>query len=236
MPDTKIVVITGAGVSAESGLATFRDAGGLWEGYDINEVASIEGWRKDPENVLSFYNLRRKQAAKAEPNEAHLALAELEDHYDVSIVTQNVDDLHERAGSNQVLHLHGELKKVRSINDPSLIKDIGSDAIEMGDVAEDGGQLRPHVVWFGEMVPMIEPAAEEVSTADILIVIGTSLVVYPAAGLIDYARPNIPKYIVDPSDPQLYDREDWHHYKENAGTGVRKLADKLIKEKTNNGE
>ena len=232
MPDQKIVVISGAGISAESGLATFRDAGGLWEGYDINEVASIRGWEKDPENVLDFYNLRRKQAAEAEPNTAHLALAELENEFEVSIVTQNVDDLHERAGSTQVLHLHGELKKARSVKDESIVVDIGSDPIEMGDTAEDGAQLRPHVVWFGELVPMIEPAAMEVSTADILIVVGTSLVVYPAAGLIDYAKSGIPKFIVDPSDPQLYNFEEWHHFKENAGTGVKKLADKLKKEYT----
>lgn len=230
MPDPKIVVISGAGISAESGLATFRDSGGLWEGYDINEVASIHGWEKDPENVLNFYNLRRKQAAKAKPNAAHHALADLENFFEVSVVTQNVDDLHERAGSTQVLHLHGELKKARSVEDESIVLDIGSDPIKMGDIAEDGAQLRPHVVWFGEMVPMIEPAAIEVSTADILIVVGTSLVVYPAAGLIDYAKPNILKFIIDPSDPQLYDFEEWTHFKENAGSGVQKLADKLKKE------
>ncbi|MEQ8526139.1 NAD-dependent deacylase [Gracilimonas sp.] len=230
MPDQKIVVISGAGISAESGLATFRDSGGLWEGYDINEVASIQGWEKDPENVLNFYNLRRKQAAKAEPNAAHHALADLENFFEVSIVTQNVDDLHERAGSKQVLHLHGELKRARSVEDESIVIDIGSDPIKMGDTAEDGAQLRPHVVWFGEMVPMIEPAAIEVSTADILIVVGTSLVVYPAAGLIDYAKPSIPKFIIDPSNPQLYDFDEWTHFKENAGSGVQKLADKLKKE------
>lgn len=230
MPDPKIVVISGAGISAESGLATFRDSGGLWEGYDINEVASIHGWEKDPENVLNFYNLRREQAAKAKPNAAHHVLADLENFFKVSIVTQNVDDLHERAGSTKVLHLHGELKKARSVEDESIVLDIGSDPIKMGDTAKDGAQLRPHVVWFGEMVPMIEPAAIEVSTADILIVVGTSLVVYPAAGLIDYAKPNIPKFIIDPSDPQLYNFEEWAHFKENAGSGVQKLADKLKKE------
>ncbi|WP_428235986.1 SIR2 family NAD-dependent protein deacylase [Gracilimonas sp.] len=230
MPDQKIVVISGAGISAESGLSTFRDSGGLWEGYDVNEVASIQGWNKDPENVLEFYNLRRKQAAEAKPNAAHKALADLEDHFNVSVVTQNVDDLHERAGSTQVLHLHGELTKARSVEDESVVIDIGADPIKWGDTAKDGAQLRPHVVWFGEMVPMIEPAAIEVSTADILIVVGTSLVVYPAAGLIDYAKTHIPKYIIDPSDPQLYDFDGWEHYKENAGTGVKKLADKLIKE------
>jgi NAD-dependent deacetylase len=230
MPDKKIVVISGAGISAESGLATFRDAGGLWEGYDINDVASIQGWERDPENVQNFYNLRRKQASEAQPNPAHKALAGLEQHFEVSIVTQNVDDLHERGGSTQVLHLHGELRKARSEDDDSLVIDIGSDPIEMGDVAEDGAQLRPGVVWFGEMVPMIEPAAIEVSSADILIVVGTSLVVYPAAGLIDYANEGIPKFIIDPSDPQLLNHEEWTHYKENAGSGVVKLAEKLKKE------
>ncbi len=232
MPDQKIVVISGAGISAESGLSTFRDAGGLWEGYDINEVASIQGWNKDPENVLEFYNLRRKQAAEAQPNAAHKALADLEEFFDVSVVTQNVDDLHEKAGSSQVLHLHGELRKARSVEDESVVIDVGADPIKLGDTAEDGAQLRPHVVWFGEMVPMIEPAAIEVSTADILIVVGTSLVVYPAAGLIDYAKKHIPKYIIDPSEPQLYDFDGWEHYRENAGIGVKKLADKLIKEYT----
>lgn len=231
MPEKKIVVITGAGISAESGLATFRDAGGLWEGYDINEVATVEGWRKNPENVLSFYNLRREQAAQAKPNAAHKALAELEEYFDISIITQNVDDLHEKAGSKTVLHLHGELRKARSTKDPSLVVDIGSKPIKLGDLASDGAQLRPDIVWFGEMVSMIEPAIEEVATADILMVVGTSLMVYPAAGLIDYSKPGIPKYIIDPSNPQLYDSAGWEHYKENAGTGVKKLADKLIKEK-----
>ncbi len=230
MPDTKIVTITGAGISAESGLSTFRDSGGLWEDHDITEIASPQGWESDPEKVLRFYNKRREQAAKVQPNAAHKALADLEKDFEVVVVTQNVDDLHERAGSTQVLHLHGELRKARSTKDESLIIDIGADPIEMGDVAEDGAQLRPHVVWFGEMVPMIEPAALEVSSADILIVVGTSLVVYPAAALIDYADPGIPKYIIDPSEPELFDKQGWVHYKENAGTGVKKLAEKLKKE------
>lgn len=229
MSDTKIVVISGAGISAESGLSTFRDAGGLWEGYNIEDVASLQGWQEDPKKVLEFYNLRREQAAEAQPNAAHKALAELENHFEVIIVTQNVDDLHERAGSNNVLHLHGELRKARSTKDESLVTDIGADPIKLGDVAEDGAQLRPHVVWFGEMVPMIEDAAREVTEADILIVVGTSLVVYPAAGLVEYTKPNIPKYIIDPSQPQLFDLEGWVHYKENAGTGVKKLTDKLKK-------
>jgi NAD-dependent deacetylase len=230
MPDKKIVVISGAGISAESGLATFRDYGGLWEGYDIEEVASPQGWEDNPDKILEFYNLRRKQAAKAKPNEAHKGLADLEDDFDVVIITQNVDDLHERGGSTNVIHLHGELRKVRSEKDETLIKDIGGKAIKLGDLASDGAQLRPHVVWFGEMVPMIEPAVKEVSEADILIVIGTSLVVYPAAGLIEYAKENIPKYIIDPGEPQLFNADEWFHYKEKAGTGVKKLIEK-IKEK-----
>lgn len=232
MPELKIVVISGAGISAESGLATFRDSGGLWENYDINEIASIQGWEKDPRKVLDFYNERRRQAAKAQPNTAHKALADLEKEFEVVIVTQNVDDLHERGGSSRVLHLHGELRKARSVKDESLVVDIGSDPIKMGDVAEDGAQLRPHVVWFGELVPMIEPAALEVSGADILIVVGTSLAVYPAAALINYAPEGIPKFIIDPSEPELFDKKGWTHFKENAGTGVTKLAEKLKKEYT----
>lgn len=230
MPDKKIVVITGAGISAESGLATFRDSGGLWEGYDINEVATINGWQKDPQKVLDFYNLRRKQAAEAQPNPAHTALAHLEKSFDVSIVTQNVDDLHERGGSTQVLHLHGELKQARSSHNESIVVDIGSNPIKIGDIAKDGSQLRPNVVWFGEMVPMIEPAAIEVSKADILIVIGTSLVVYPAAGLVDYAQAGIPKYIIDPSEPELMNKNEWVHVKEKAASGTPKLVEKIIKE------
>lgn len=227
MPDKRIVVISGSGISAESGLATFRDSGGLWEGYDINEVASISGWERNPERVQEFYNLRRKQAAEAQPNAAHKALADLSEDFDVRIITQNVDDLHERAGSKNVMHLHGELNKARSVADESIIEHIGSKPIKMGDVAEDGAQLRPHVVWFGEAVPMMESAAEMVTTADLLLVIGTSLVVYPAASLVDYTRPNIPKYLVDPSDPQLISPDEWIHFRENAGTGVPKLVQKL---------
>lgn len=230
MPDHKIVVISGAGISAESGLATFRDSGGLWEGYDVNEVASIDGWNKDPQKVLDFYNKRRKQAAEAIPNEAHKSLAHLEAHFEVSVITQNVDDLHERAGSTKVLHLHGELKKARSVNDESHIIEVGSSPINLGDHAKDGSQLRPHIVWFGEMVPMMEQAALEVSEADILIVVGTSLAVYPAASLVQYTDERIPKYIIDPSEPQLYDKTGWTHFQEKAGTGVHKLSEFLIRE------
>lgn len=227
----KVVVLTGSGMSADSGLKTFRDSNGLWEGYDISKVATPEGWRRDPEKVLKFYNARREQAHKAKPNKGHKALARLEEGYTVSIITQNVDSLHEKAGSSEVLHLHGELSKVRSTKDASLIYDVGGDPIEMGDTGEDGAQLRPHVVWFGEMVPNMEKAAQIVPSADILIVIGTSLVVYPAAGLTDYARKGIPKYIVDPNMPELYDDSGWEHIQERAAVGVPKLVDRLLEER-----
>lgn len=226
----KVVVLTGAGMSADSGLKTFRDSGGLWEGHDLSKVATPEGWRENPEKVLKFYNARREQAHKAKPNEGHKALAKLEKKFDVTIITQNVDSLHERAGSSEVLHLHGQLSKVRSTKDPSLIYDIGGDSIEMGDTADDGAQLRPHVVWFGEMVPNMEKAAQIVPTADILIVIGTSLVVYPAAGLTDYAGSSIPKFIIDPNKPDLYDDTGWEHIEETAAVGTPKLVQRLIKE------
>jgi len=224
----KVVVLTGAGMSADSGLATFRDSGGLWEGYDVYEVATPEGWQSDPEKVLEFYNLRRKQAAKAEPNEGHLALARLEEKFNTTIITQNVDDLHEQAGSSDVIHLHGQLSKVRSVKDENLIYEIGDKEIYLGDKADDGEQLRPHVVWFGEMVPKIETAAAIMPEADILIVIGTSLVVYPAAGLVDYAPEEADKFIVDPSIPELRRDENWQHYKERASEGVPKVVNKLL--------
>ena len=229
MPEEKqIVVITGAGISVESGLSTFRDSGGLWEGYDINEVASAEGWRKDPEKVLDFYNLRREQGLKAKPNKAHEALAELEDHFEVQIITQNIDELHEKAGSKDVLHLHGQITKAKSSLVDDHIIDIGYQPIKIGDKAADGSQLRPHVVWFGEMVPNLENAATITSKADILIVIGTSLVVYPAASLIDYAKQGIDKYIIDPSGPEFHDIRDWYHIKEKAGSGTPRLVRELI--------
>ncbi len=224
----KIVVLTGAGMSADSGLKTFRDSDGLWEGHEISEVATPQAWKKDKELVLDFYNERREQAHSVEPNEGHKALAELEEQYDVTIITQNVDSLHERAGSSDVLHLHGQISKVRSEKDPSLIYDIGGDAIELGDTAEDGAQLRPHVVWFGEPVPNMEKAAEIVPDADILVVIGTSLVVYPAAGLVDLVSPETPKYVVDPGMPELGDSSEWTHYKERAATGTPKLVSDLL--------
>lgn len=194
----KLVVLTGAGISAESGLRTFRDSDGLWENYRVEDVATPEAWQRDPGLVLRFYNERRRDAAKAGPNAAHLALADLEKDFDVQIITQNVDNLHERAGSTNVLHLHGELSKVRSVANESLITDIGDAAINIGDLATDGQQLRPHIVWFGEMVPMIESAIEISQQADIFIVIGTSLQVYPAASLIQYVPMLSPKFIIDP--------------------------------------
>ena len=200
----KLVILTGAGMSAESGIKTFRDADGLWEGHDIMEVASPIGWAKDPELVLDFYNKRRAQLFDVLPNTGHQIIAELENDFDVSIITQNVDDLHERAGSTQILHLHGELLKVRSVADENYILDWKTD-LNLGDVDEDGHQLRPHIVWFGEEVPAIEEAVDIVETADILIVIGTSLQVYPAAGLMNYCSPIIPVYYIDLRPATIYD-------------------------------
>lgn len=200
----KIVVLTGAGISAESGIKTFRDADGLWEGHDIMEVASPIGWRKNAELVLDFYNKRRAQLLTVKPNKAHEILAELEEHFDIHIITQNVDDLHERAGSNKVIHLHGELLKARSITNEDFVIDWKQD-LNLGDFDLEGNQLRPHIVWFGEDVPMIEHAIDIVETADILIIIGTSLQVYPAAGLMNYVDQNVPVYYIDPKPATIYD-------------------------------
>jgi NAD-dependent deacetylase len=224
----KVVVLTGAGMSADSGLKTFRDSDGLWEGHDIREVATPQAWERDKELVLEFYNQRRKQEHSVDPNKGHKALAQLEEAYDVTIITQNVDSLHERAGSSDVIHLHGQLSKVRSEKDPSLVYDIGGDTIEVGDTAEDGAQLRPHVVWFGEPVPNMEKAAEIVPQADILIVIGTSLVVYPAAGLVDLVTAGVPKYIIDPSTPELRNFLGWEHIKKRAAEGTPELVEKIL--------
>jgi len=193
----KIVVLTGAGMSAESGINTFRDAGGLWEGHDIMEVASPQGFANNPELVLDFYNKRRKQLLEVEPNAAHVMLSKLEKNYDVSIITQNVDDLHERAGSTDIIHLHGELLKVRSTIDSNLVYNRNND-IYLGDTCEKQSQLRPHIVWFGEDVPLLEKAIEITSIADILIVIGTSMQVYPAASLVNYIKSGTPIYFIDP--------------------------------------
>jgi NAD-dependent deacetylase len=196
----KLVILTGAGISAESGLKTFRDSDGLWEGYEVTEVATPRGWRKNPQLVLDFYNLRRQDVSKAQPNAAHTGLAALQKDYDVQIITQNIDDLHERAGSTFVLHLHGEIFKMRSEVDESLVYDITGN-INLGDMAEDGAQLRPNIVWFEEPVPLIEIAARIVMEADLFAIVGTSLVVYPAAGLVNYAPAHIPKYIIDKKVP-----------------------------------
>jgi NAD-dependent deacetylase len=202
MQKQKIVVLSGAGISAESGLRTFRDSDGLWEGHNIEDVATPRAWRKDPALVLEFYNYRRRDVLAAKPNAAHLALAQLERHYDVHIVTQNIDDLHERAGSSNVLHLHGEILKMRSVKNEHKLYPISGD-ITIGHTAEDGGQFRPHVVWFEEPVPMIEQAIPLMQDADIFILVGTSLAVYPAAGLVDFVAPQVPKYIVDKRIPSV---------------------------------
>ncbi|MCC5931241.1 MAG: NAD-dependent deacylase [Cyclobacteriaceae bacterium] len=224
----RLVILSGAGVSAESGIKTFRDAGGLWEGHDVMEVATPEGWYKNPELVLDFYNQRRKQALSAEPNTAHKVIAELQNWFDVHVITQNVDNLHEKAGSDQVIHLHGELFKSRSTLDETLIYNMDGWALNIGDLCEKGSQLRPHIVWFGEMVPMMDVAMQIASEADFFVVVGTSLQVYPAAGLVDYVGPHVPVYVVDPNMPQLRPRPKLHLFEENAGTGMIKVKEHLL--------
>lgn len=224
----KIVVLSGSGISTESGIPTFRDAGGLWEGYDIMEVATPEGWAKNPELVLDFYNQRRKAAMEVKPNPGHLALVELEQYYDVVIVTQNVDNLHEKAGSKNVIHLHGELTKCRSTADETLVYDIEGWELKMGNVCEKGSQLRPHIVWFGEMVPMMEVAYAEAMSAEEFIVVGTSLQVYPAAGLVYYVGNDVPIYIVDPFTPEYRNTPNVTPIQEPASTGLPKLVKQLI--------
>jgi len=223
MSRKKIIVLTGAGISAESGIKTFRDSGGLWEEYDVDVVASISGWYADPDLVQEFYNKRRKELEKVEPNEAHKILAKLEENFDVEIITQNVDNLHERAGSTKITHLHGELTKARSSKNPSLVSEIGYRAIEIGEKAEDGSALRPNIVWFGEDVPLIQTAARKVQSADILIIIGTSMNVYPAAGLIEYAQQDIPIYLIDPNDVHYNGRRKITVIKEKASAGMKHL-------------
>jgi NAD-dependent deacetylase len=225
----KIVVLTGAGISAESGIKTFRDSDGLWEEYRIEDVATFEAWQRNQELVIEFYNQRRKQLLEVEPNAAHYALAKLEQKYDVQIITQNVDDLHERGGSTKILHLHGELKKVRSTIDDSLIYDLKGWELKKGDLCEKGSQLRPHIVWFGEDVPLIVPAAELSSHADIFMVIGTSMAVYPAAGLIDYVPQQIPKYLIDPNARDTYYVRNLSIIKEKASIGLVNLVEELLK-------
>src|SRR5579863_8777188 len=224
----KIVVLTGAGISAESGLKTFRDSDGLWEGFDVTEVATPRAWRKNPSLVLDFYNMRRRDVAKAEPNAAHLGLAALEADFDVHIITQNIDDLHERAGSTRVLHLHGEIFKMRSELNERDVYPIRED-INFGDKAPDGGQLRPHIVWFEEPVPLIVDASRLVRKADIFVIIGTSLAVYPAAGLIDFASPEIPKFIVDKNIPYTRGIQNLYAIQKPATEGVGELKEQLMK-------
>jgi len=228
MNKLKVVALTGAGISAESGLKTFRDTDGLWEEYRIEDVATYEAWTRNPALVLEFYNKRRAQLASVTPNAAHLALVKLEQKFDVQITTQNVDDLHERAGSTKILHLHGELTKVRSTRFPELVSEIGYKEILPGDLCEKGFQLRPHIVWFGEAVPLIEDAAELTLQADILLVIGTSLAVYPAAGLIHYVRPGCPIYLIDPGSLQVPRIPGLTFIREKAGTGLPPLVDQLL--------
>ncbi len=229
MEKTKIAVLTGAGISAESGLSTFRDSGGLWEGHNVYDVASPEGWKRNKNLVLDFYNQRRRQLMKAIPNDAHIALSCLEKKFEVTIVTQNVDDLHERGGSTNVIHLHGELNKARSTIDDSLIYELNGKDILPGDTCEMGSQLRPHIVWFGEMVPAMEQAVSAVTMADILIVIGTSLVVYPAAGLLEFSDPRIPKYLIDPKKPEgFFSYPNLEFIQEKASKGTRELVSRLM--------
>ncbi len=221
----KIAVLTGAGVSAESGIKTFRDSDGLWEGHDVMEVASPEGFQRNPATVLDFYNQRRRQLLTVQPNEAHIALANLEKKHEVTIITQNVDDLHERAGSTNVIHLHGELLKARSTYDESLVLDWKED-LNLGDFCEFNHQLRPHIVWFGEMVPMIETAAETVEKADAIIIVGTSMQVYPAAGLVQYAKRDAHIYFIDPN-PSISESTKITIFAEKASTGVPKVVNIL---------
>jgi NAD-dependent deacetylase len=224
----KLVILTGAGMSAESGIRTFREAGGLWEEYDVVEVASPMGWAKDRELVLRFYNERRSQLESCRPNAGHTGVAALEKYFDVHVITQNIDNLHERAGSSKVLHLHGELTKARSTADPSIVYDIGYKDIKPGDKCEKGSQLRPHIVWFGEAVPMMDEAVRITSTADIFVVIGSSLNVYPAAGLIGYAPEEASHWLIDPNDVPVPGYRKVEIIRAGAGEGVRILTERLL--------
>lgn len=230
----KVVVLTGAGMSAESGIATFRDSGGLWNEYRVEDVATPEGFGRNPQLVLDFYNHRRRELLKSSANKGHRLLAELEKDFDVRIITQNVDNLHEQAGSTQVLHLHGELMKVQSTRNPELVYELSPENIEVnvGDTAEDGGQLRPSIVWFGEAVPMIEPAINLASQAEVFVVIGTSLNVYPAAGLLHYVPQGVPVYLIDPQEVS-FPRSGITFIRQGASQGVETLA-KILKEKEDN--
>lgn len=228
MAKKKIVVFTGAGISAESGLKTFRDSGGLWEEYKVEDVATPEAWEQDPERVLGFYNKRRKQVLEAKPNAAHLAIVELEKKFDVQVITQNIDDLHERAGSKKVLHLHGEILKSRSSADQNLIYKIKGWEMKHGELCEKGSMLRPHIVWFGEYVPYMEEACKMAALADIFIIVGTSLNVYPAASLIDYAPQSVPKYLIDPQAAGKDYIQNLTLKRERASKGVPELVKNLL--------
>jgi NAD-dependent deacetylase len=224
----KLVVLTGAGVSQESGIKTFRDSDGLWENYPVEEVASIDGWYRNKELMLRFYNERRAQLSTVEPNMAHKIIAELEEHFDVTVVTQNVDNLHERAGSSNIIHLHGELTKVRGVDDDFTTYDIGYEPIHLGDRSPSGAQLRPHIVWFGEAVPKLEDGAKAVSECDILLVVGTSLAVYPAASLVNYITNGRPIYLIDPKPIRI----NYSHYiqiEDVASSGMEKFRDIVLK-------
>ena len=229
----KLVILSGAGISAESGISTFRDAGGLWDKYPVMQVASIEGYEADPELVINFYNERRKQLLDVKPNQGHILCAELEKYFDVTVVTQNVDNLHERAGSHHIIHLHGELTKVCSSynpNDPRYIRELKPEEFEvkMGDKAGDGSQLRPFIVWFGEAVPEIETAVQYVEKADIFVIIGTSMNVYPAASLLYYVPENAQVYLIDPKDVNINTRRPITHIKKGASEGMKELLNTLV--------
>ena len=224
----RLVVLSGAGISQESGLKTFRDMDGLWKQYDVTQLASPDAWRINPELVLTFYNERRKQLFEAKPNKGHYGIAELEKWFDTTVVTQNVDDLHEIAGSTNVLHLHGELRKARSTKDPSLVYTLDHWELKMGDLCELGSQLRPHIVWFGEQVPAISDAIPYIQQADIMVVAGTSLVVYPAAGLLNYLRADIPVFVVDPNIPTV-NNKNVKYIQKKAGEGINELISELEK-------
>jgi NAD-dependent deacetylase len=223
----KLVVLTGAGISAESGLKTFRDTDGLWEGYNVYDVATPEAWRKNPDLVQDFYNQRRKQVLAAQPNDAHHGLVELEKYYDVQVITQNIDDLHERAGSSNVIHLHGVITRSQSDLNPGLTYPIDGWEIKMGDRCELGSQLRAHVVWFGESVPMIETASEICESADIFVLVGSSLAVYPAAGLINFVPSQSPRYIIDPKIPEVRNRKQVIRIEKTATEGLKELLQLL---------
>lgn len=228
MPKRKLVVLSGAGISAESGIPTFRDANGLWEGHDIMDVASPQGWYSNPELVLEFYNQRRKAALQAKPNQGHKILASLEQEFDITVITQNVDNLHEQAGSSKVVHLHGELFKTRSTADSNLVYNMTGWELKLGDFCERGSQLRPHIVWFGEAVPMMEHAIDICREADIFVVVGTSLIVYPAAGLLNYIDSRIPKYVVNPNMPEIELMDNLHLIHKGAGEGLVELRKMIL--------